>query len=385
MVAVARDYASLDLDLATGEDSSRMAAVEGLLRQLTGAEAALVVNNHAAATLLTLAGLAAGREVVVSRGELPESSDRFRLSEAATAAGAVLREVGTTNITRLEDFRQALGDRTAALMSVHVSSFQVVGLSAAVSVAELASLARERQLPLVYDLANGAMVDFAEFGLLAEPTLAGSVRQGADVVLASGDRLFGGPPCGIVLGRQWLVEQVARHPLAQALRVDKLTLAALAATLRLYQEPAAARQEIPLLQLLSTSPVNLKNRAERLAPQIAACPAVAGAEPVAASTYLEGVSIPARELPTWCIALRPSQGSAERLASALRTGRPAVIGRTEGDRLLLDLRAVFPRQDQDLVAAVCALSGPQGSSPHASTAPEQSAGVASNSEQTPAL
>jgi L-seryl-tRNA(Ser) seleniumtransferase len=359
MAAVARDYASVELDLESGQRSQRVVAVEALLKQLTGAEAALVVNNNAAATMLTLAALAAGREVVVSRGELIEIGGSFRLPDVMTTSGAVLREVGTTNISRLEDYRRAIGERTAALMAVHTSNYRVVGFTSAVPLNELTTLAREAQLPLIHDIGSGAVSDFAEFGLTDEPVAAQSVRIGADLVLFSGDKLLGGPQCGIIVGRRPLVEQIGRHPMSRALRVDKLTLAALAATLRLHRQPAVARREIPLLQFLSTSTENLKNRAHRLAPQIAACPAVASAEAMESSTYLGGGSVPTQELPTWCIALTPSQGGADRLSAALRTGRPAVVGRIQNERLLLDLRTVFPRQDQELVAAVSALSAAQ--------------------------
>ncbi len=355
--AVARDYANLETDLATGRRSRRTVAVEGLLRELTGAEAALVVNNNAGATMLALAALAAGREVIVSRGQLIEIGGSYRLPDVMAASGAVLREVGTTNKTRLEDYERAIGENTAALMLVHPSNFVVVGFSESVGLPELVELGRRRKLPVIHDIGSGAMIDFAQFGFSGEPVASESVRAGADVVLFSGDKLLGGPQSGIILGRKALIETLHRHPLARALRVGKLTLAALAATLRLYRDPDGAKQSVPLLQLLGTSAENLKNRAERLAPQIAAVKAVAAAEPVPGTTYLGGGSIPAQQLPTWCIALEPQGRSVEELAGALRAGRPPVVGRVHQDRLLLDLRSVPPRQDQDLVAALEALDG----------------------------
>ncbi|HUT11829.1 MAG TPA: L-seryl-tRNA(Sec) selenium transferase [Thermoguttaceae bacterium] len=355
MAAVARDYASVELDLVTGQRSQRKAAVEGLLKELTGAEAALVVNNNAGATMLTLSALAAGREVIVSRGQLIEIGGSYRLPDVMAASGAVLREVGTTNKTRLEDYATAIGENTAALMLVHPSNFVVVGFTAGVELAELVSLGRRHKLPVIHDIGSGAMIDFSRFGFSGEPVAAQSIKAGADVILFSGDKLLGGPQCGVIAGRQALIERVEKHPLARALRVDKLTLGALAATLRLYRDEEKARLAIPLLRLMTASEDNLKNRAERLAPQIAATEAVEQAEPVAAVTYFGGGSLPAQELATWCVAVKPARLSVDRLAAALRMGTPPVVGRVQQDRLMLDLRSVLPRQDVSLVAAFEAL------------------------------
>lgn len=356
LLAVAQDYASVELDLASGHRSQRVLAVEGLLTEATGAEAAAVFNNNAAATMLTLAALAAGREVIVSRGQLIEIGGSFRLPEVMSVSGAVLREVGTTNKTRLDDYERAIGDRTAALLLVHPSNYVVSGFVKSVSLAELVRLGRSKGLPVIHDVGSGALIDFARFGFSDEPVVGASVQQGADLVLFSGDKLLGGPQCGIAVGRRSLVEQLLRHPLARALRVDKLTLAALAATLRLYRDPEQAMQTVPLLHLLSTSLDNLRIRAQRLAPQMADCRAIASADPLEDVTYLGGGSLPTQKLGTWCVALTPSEMSVDRLAARLRTGRPAVVGRVHEGRLYLDLRTVFPRQDLDLVAAVRALS-----------------------------
>jgi L-seryl-tRNA(Ser) seleniumtransferase len=356
MTAVARDYASVELDLPTGRRSQRVVAVEGLLKELTGAEAALVVNNNAGATMLTLAALAAGREVIVSRGQLIEIGGSYRLPDVMAASGAILREVGTTNKTHLDDYSRAIGANTGALLLVHPSNFVVVGFTAAVSLGELVRLARPDRLPVVHDIGSGALIDFSQFGCRDEPMAAQSIAEGADVVLFSGDKLLGGPQCGVVIGKRSLVETIARHPLTRALRVDKLTLAALEATLRLYRDPSRARRAIPLLQLLSTSLENLESRAQRLAPQMAHTAAVASAEAVRDVTYLGGGSVPTQEVPTWCVALTPAGGSGvDRLAARLRSGATAVVGRVQHDRVYLDLRTVFARQDQDLVAAVAAL------------------------------
>ncbi len=355
MVAAARNYASVELDLTTGKRSHRGQATAALLVAATGAEAALVVNNNAGATLLALAAVCGGREAIVSRGELIEIGGSYRLPDVMAASGCTLREVGTTNKTRLDDYVAAIGAATGAILVVHPSNFVVAGFAEKPSLAELVALARERGVPLIHDIGSGALVDFERYGLSQEPVASASVRSGADLVLFSGDKLLGGPQCGIAVGRRSLVELLDRHPLARALRVDKLTLAALAATLRLYRQVEDAEREIPLLQFLTTGKENLELRAKRLAPQLSACSALGGAEAVPDVTYLGGGAVPTQELATWCVALSPRAASVDRLAAALRGGTPAVVGRVRQDRLLLDLRSVFPRQDAELVRAVAAL------------------------------
>ncbi len=360
IAVVSRGYASIETDLASGRQSPRMAAVEDLLKELSGAEAALVVNNNAGATMLTLAALAAGREVIVSRGQLIEIGGDYRLPKVISAAGAVLREVGTTNKTHPSDYAEAIDERTAALMLVHPSNFVVAGFSASVGVEQLVQLGRQHKLPVIHDIGSGAMIDFGPFGINDEPIVADSIEAGADLVLFSGDKLLGGPQCGVILGRKALIDRLGIHPLARALRVGKLALAALAATLRLYRDEEKARHAIPLLSLLTTSVENLQDRAERLAPQMAEAKVIAEAEVVAETTYLGGDhlgedSVPTQQLPTRCVALKPARMSADRLATSLRTATPSVVGRVQQDRLLLDLRSVLPRQDLQLLAALEAL------------------------------
>ncbi len=356
IVAIGRDYASVELDLESGQRSQRVLAVEGLLRQLTGAEAACVVNNNAGATMLTLAAVAAGKEVITSRGQLIEIGGSFRLPDVMATSGATLREVGTTNKTRLADYEQAIGENTAALLHVHTSNFRVVGFTEEVPLAELVTLGRRHRLPLIHDIGSGALVDFSQFGFEGEPVAADSIRAGADLVLFSGDKLLGGPQAGIIVGRRELVQRIASHPMMRALRVDKLTFAALAATLRIYRDPDKAKEEIPLLHLLSTSVENLQNRAERLATQMAGAGAVKDAQAVSDVTYLGGGSIPTQRMPTRCVSLAPREMTVDQFAKALRLGTPSVVGRVKEDRLLLDLRSVPPRQDRLLVSAVEALS-----------------------------
>jgi len=368
MAEVAAGYASVEMDLASGERSQRVRAVEPLLRELTGAEAALVVNNNAAATLLTLAALAADREVVVSRGQLVEIGGSYRLPDVMACSGARLREVGTTNKTRLADYEQALGEQTAALMRVHTSNYRIVGFSESVPLSELVALGHKHEVPVIDDLGSGALLDFARFGVAGEPTVPLSIKAGADVVLFSGDKLLGGPQCGIILGRRSLLERIARHPMMRAMRVGKLTLAGLAATLRLYRDMDLAERSLPLLSLLTSPPENLRTRAERLAPQLSACQAIGSAEAVEDTAYLGGGTLPGEALPTWCIAVTPAEGSIHAFASRLRTDA-AIVGRVRDDRLLLDLRSVFPRQDTQLVAAIEALDRSHSSQTEQTDAP----------------
>jgi L-seryl-tRNA(Ser) seleniumtransferase len=354
MSIIARGYASVEIDLASGERSQRVDAVEGLLTRLTGAEAATVVNNNAGATVLTLAALAAGREVVVSRGQLVEIGGSFRLPEVMSASGAILHEVGTTNKTRIGDYASAVNPQTAALLRVHTSNYAVVGFAEEASLGDLVSLGRQHDLPVIDDIGSGAVIDLSRYGVEGEPVAGESIRAGADLVLFSGDKLLGGPQCGVIVGRRSLVQKIQRHPLMRALRVDKLTLTALAATLRLYQNPERAECSIPLLSLLSTPLENLRQRAERVAPQLAAS-GVANVEVVAGQTYVGGGSLPNQALPTICLALVPHVGDVDGLAAALRTGTPAVVGRIQGGKLLLDLRSVQPRDDMQIVVALEAL------------------------------
>ena len=358
---LARGYCSLEVDLDGGERSDRMLAAEKLLQELTGAEAALVVNNNAGATLLTLSALACDQEVIVSRGELVEIGGSYRLPDVMATSRAILCEVGTTNKTRLSDYANAIGDETAALLKVHASNYTIVGFTEHVSIEQLAVLGKKENCTVIDDIGSGALIDYERFGLSGEPIASASIRAGADLVLFSGDKLMGGPQCGMIVGRRSLVDTIKGHPLTRALRVDKLTLAALAATLRLYRNPETAEQSIPLLSLLSTSLENLQGRAQRLAPQLAATSSIAAAEPIEDTTYLGGGSLPAQQIATWCVALQPALISIDQLAKSLRQGVPSIFGRVQQDRLLLDLRAVLPSQDAQIAAAVNAIDGDEKS------------------------
>jgi L-seryl-tRNA(Ser) seleniumtransferase len=335
----ARGYSNLEFDLAEGARGSRQDHCAGLLRRLTGAEAALVVNNNAAAVLLALAALAEGREVVVSRGELIEIGDGFRIPDVLARSGARLVEVGTTNRTRAADYERAVGPETALLLRVHQSNFRIVGFAGKPRLEELARVARRHDLPLVDDLGSGHLAPSNSLLLGEEPSARDSLAAGADLVCFSGDKLLGGPQAGIVVGRAELVERLRRHPLQRALRADKLTLAALEGTLALCLDPERAAAEIPVLRMLGEPAEDVRARAERLAA------AVGGTvEETVARTG--GGALPLAELPSFACAVE------EGLAEPLRGGEPPVVGIVRDGRLLLDCRTLTDGEVDEVAAAV---------------------------------
>jgi len=349
MLAAARAYTNLEFDLEAGERGSRYAHCVSLLTELTGAEDALVVNNAAAALVLTLTTLAPGAGVVVSRGELVEIGGGFRIPEILERSGARLVEVGSTNRTRVGDFRKALdAGGVRALLKVHRSNFRITGFTEEASLEELASLASERGIPLLHDLGSGLLIEAERLGLPWEPRPHDSLRAGADLVAFSGDKLLGGPQAGILLGSAEVIGRLRGDPMCRALRVDKGTLAALEATLRLYREPDRALAEIPTLRMLSLSGQELEERAEILRRALGAagtpCRVVDTVGAVGGGTY------PDVPLPSKAIELRAAH--AEALAAALRSGSPPVIGRLVDDALLLDVRTILPGQEEELVRRV---------------------------------
>ncbi len=365
IAATARGYANVEMDLKTGHTCQRLDAVEGLLVKLTGAEAVTVVNSHASAVWLALAALSRGREVVVSRGQLVEIDRSFRLPDIIAASGAVLREVGTINITRPADYAAAITHQTAALWRVHASNCELTGDCDQVALPELVAIGRKHDLPVIDDVGSGGLIDFSRYGVQGELLVSTSIRGGADLVLFSGDKLLGGPQCGLIAGRRALIQTIASHPLMRALEIDKSTLAALAATLQLYQNLELAERAVPVVSLLATSLDNLRQRAERLAPQLAAV-GVATVEVQARQSHVLGTSLATQAVPTICLALTPKARTAEQFAAALRSGAPAVVGCIHESKLLLDLRSVQPRDDIQLVAALEA----QRPKPDAAALPE---------------
>jgi L-seryl-tRNA(Ser) seleniumtransferase len=356
LAVAAGSYTNLELDIGTKERGSRYAHVRGLLARLTGAPASLVVNNNAAAVLLALETLARGREVIVSRGELIEIGGEFRIPDIMRRSGAALREVGTTNRTHLKDYAQAVGPETALILKVHTSNYRVVGFTAAVSTRELVELGRSRGIPVMEDLGSGSLVDLRPWGFPYEPTVPEVVAAGADLVTFSGDKLLGGPQAGIVVGRADLVERLAGNPLNRALRIDKLTLAALEGTLYAY-EAGAALHSLPALRLLTEPLPGIRRRARAVLSRVPpAARQALGLEVVEARSQVGGGALPTVELPTAALALGTPERTAESLDARLRAGQPPVIGRVADERLLLDCRTVLPADVPVLARALTALA-----------------------------
>ena len=329
---LAEGYGNLEFDLDAGERGSRYANVEYLLTGVTGAESALAVNNNAAAVLLALSALAAGGEVIVSRGELVEIGGGFRIPDVITQGGAKLVEVGTTNKTRLADYRAAIGPNTRVILRVHPSNYRITGFTASPDLRELAQLAHDAGLLLVEDLGSGTLVDLQRWGHPHEPTVGESIAAGADLVAFSGDKLLGGPQSGLLVGRAQALRPLRTHPLLRAVRIDKLSLAALEATLRLYLDHDRAAARIPVLRMLSTPLPVLQARAGRLRDLVGEWAVTERTE-----GFAGGGSLPATPLASWVVAVRAPGVSAMELARRLRRNRPAVVGRIAGERLLLDV------------------------------------------------
>jgi L-seryl-tRNA(Ser) seleniumtransferase len=348
MEAVGKGYSNLEYDLAAGQRGSRHEHLSEPLRRLTGAEAALVVNNNAAALLLVLGALATGREVIISRSQLVEIGGGFRIPDVLRQSGARLVEVGTTNRTYADDYRRAIGGDTALLLRVHSSNFRVIGFVHEASIGELAAVAHQRDLPLVDDLGSGSLLDSSAFGVMREPMVQESVAQGADLVCFSGDKLLGGPQCGVIVGRSALIAQLKRHPLTRALRPDKLTLAALAATLEHYLRDQAV-ECVPVWRMLATTPDAIELRAQTLARRLGG--SGLSFELLDGLSAIGGGSLPGETLPTRLLAILSSDPP-DRLAARLRAADPSVIGRIERDRLVLDLRTVLPEEDELLAEAI---------------------------------
>jgi len=346
IVAVAGHYSNLEYDLAAGKRGSRYSAVEDILCEISGAQAGMVVNNNAGAVLLCLETLAKNKNVIVSRGELVEIGGSFRIPDVMAKSGAVLKEVGTTNRTHLKDYENAVDGDSALLLKVHRSNYSIVGFTAEVSLKELVELGTRRAVPVMEDLGSGTFIDLSKYGLVKEPTVQESVAAGTDVVTFSGDKLLGGPQAGLIVGKKSLVDQIKQNPLSRALRIDKLTLAALEATLRLYRDEQKAVNTLPTLRMLTADRSTIEKRATAL---IEGLVKVGGSrlqvDVVALGSKAGGGALPLLELPSSCLKIQAENFSANMLEKTMRENAPPIIGRIEDDAFVIDPRTLL---DDDL-------------------------------------
>lgn len=348
----ARGYLNLEVDLDTGKRSSRQDPIRAWLRRLTGAESATVVNNNAAAAVIALRALCHGKEVIVSRGQLIEIGGSFRIPEIMAVSGAILREVGATNITRLADYEKAITPNTAALLRVHTSNYRISGFTESVAIDDLVALGNKHGLKVIDDIGSGALLDFNRFGFEAEPVARHCVAAGVDLVLFSGDKLLGGPQAGILAGKASWIAQIEKDPLMRAFRCDKMTLAALEATLRIYLNEERSLREIPVLHLLGLPLPELRQRAETLAERLRTIAALAAVECAEDIAYVGGGSLPDQPMKTWVVEVKPRGLSDADFAQRLRVGTPAVLARVRDGKLVLDMRTIFPHQLDALIAAI---------------------------------
>ena len=353
LVEIAGGYSNLEFSLETGERGSRYEHVEELLCRISGAESGLVVNNNAAAVLLALNSLAEGKEVIVSRGQLVEIGGSFRIPDVMRKSGARLVEVGTTNRTHLRDYEQAITGETALLLKVHASNFRILGFTAEVSLKELAALGKDRGLPVMEDLGSGCFIDLSPLGIEHEPTVQETIQAGVDVVTFSGDKLLGGPQAGILLGKRKFIDLIKKNPLNRALRIDKLTLAALESTLRVYLDPERVMKVLPALSMLACPLEELERRARRFQRKLSKdlsslCKICLKEE----NSQVGGGALPLQELPTRVVALRPLKLSAASLEERMRKNAPPVVVRVKEEEILLDLRTVAKEEEDILLEAV---------------------------------
>ena len=339
--AIARRYSNLEYDLDAGKRGSRYSSVEDLLCEISGSEAALAVNNNAGAVLLCLETFARNKEVIVSRGELVEIGGSFRVPDVMAKSGGILKEVGTTNRTHLRDYENAIGENTALMLKVHRSNYSVIGFTAEVPLKELVELGAGHGIPVMEDLGSGTFIDFSKYGLVKEPTVQDSVASGTDIVTFSGDKLLGGPQAGIIVGKKIVVERIKQNPLARALRIDKLTLAALESTLRLYRDEEKAVRMIPTLRMLTMKIGAIEERASRLAEALTAV----GKQQIEIniierSSRAGGGALPMMELPSKCLRIQITGMSANALEKQMRGNQPPIIGRIEDDAFIMDPRTL---------------------------------------------
>ena len=338
---IAGRYSNLEYNLEIGKRGSRYSSVEDILCEISGAQAAMVVNNNAGAVLLCLETMAKNKAVIVSRGELVEIGGSFRIPDVMAKSGGILKEVGTTNRTHLRDYESAIDEQTGLLLKVHRSNYSVVGFTAELSLQQLVDLGAKYNIPVMEDLGSGTFIDFSKYGLMKEPTVQESVATGADVITFSGDKLLGGPQAGIIVGKTGIVDEIKRNPLTRALRIDKLTLSALESTLRLYRDEAKAIRSIPTLRMLTMSSQKIEEKAKQLAARLQTIDKTRiDAQVLQRSSKAGGGALPLLNLPSYCVGIIIQGCSANTLERQLRDNDPPIIGRIEEDKFIMDLRTI---------------------------------------------
>lgn len=349
---IAIGYSNLEYDLDAGRRGKRYVHIKKLLREITGAEDGFAVNNNAAAVFLCLSALAKGREVIVSRGELVEIGGSFRVPDVMAHSGAVLREVGTTNKTHIRDYENALSDSTALILKVHQANFRITGFTEDVSIEELSALGHSQGIPVMYDLGSGCLIDLRPHGIHSEPAVQEIVKSGADLVTFSGDKLLGGPQAGLIVGKEEFIEGIQRHPLARAVRIDKLTLAALEATLMEYADEERLRERIPTIRMLLEDLEKIKARAKKISLLIRRDIKDIAVDVVEDSSQSGGGSLPAVNLPTYTVSIKPVKISANQFEERLRKGATPIVARIKEDSLVLDARTINDREVAILVKGI---------------------------------
>ncbi|MDA8214446.1 MAG: L-seryl-tRNA(Sec) selenium transferase [Nitrospiraceae bacterium] len=351
---VACGYSNLEYDLEKGERGKRYSHIQRLLNEITGAESSLIVNNNAAAVFVCLSALAKGKEVIVSRGELVEIGGSFRVPDVMASSGAILKEVGTTNKTHLYDYESAINENTALLLKVHQSNFRTIGFTKQIEIDELVTLGRKHNIPVMFDLGSGCLIDLKPYGVHIEPTVQDIVKSGCDIVTFSGDKLLGGPQGGVIAGKAELIEKIAKNPLMRAVRIDKLTLSAFEAVLMHYLDEEKAKKEIPTLKMLLQDVNEIKDRAKRIAMRLRreVKEDIANIDVIADSSQSGGGALPEIEFKTYVVAIKPKKLSVNKLEERLRHGNPPIIARIKEDALIIDARTVRNREIEVLVKRI---------------------------------
>jgi L-seryl-tRNA(Ser) seleniumtransferase len=360
IITIGKGYSNLEYDLETGKRGKRHTHTKRLIKQITGAEDSLIVNNNAAAVLLCLNTIAKGKEVIVSRSELVEIGGSFRVPDVMTASSAILRDVGTTNKTHLHDYKNAINKNTGLILKVHQSNYKIIGFTDDVMIDELVSLGKRHRIPVMHDLGSGCLLDLKPYKIQTEPSVQEIVKTGVDLVSFSGDKLLGGPQGGIIAGKRKYIEKIQKNPLSRALRIDKLTMAAFEATLMEYMDLEKAKKVIPVLNMLFQTQDEIKSRARRIASELRKTISNAGIDVIKDTSRAGGGSLPEKKFPTFAVSLRPEKISVNELEIRLRNSSPPVISRIKGHSLLLDARTIRKQDIRPLVKAVSySLSGEQ--------------------------